>query len=70
MENEKIEGIRTDLWNNMSLQQLNEQRDLILQDMNKLQTMMQNAPDYIRGMHMALQHALDAVNQLIDHQIK
>lgn len=62
--------IRSDLWPTMSLSQLHKQRDLIVEKMSLLRSMMPfgAAPPTVRTLFSALQIALNDVTALIDNR--
>ena len=64
--NEKTE-IRTDLWHEMDINRLQNQRELIL---GKLSLLTQSAQSTtVVQIYKALQAALDAINNLIDNNL-
>lgn len=66
-ENDPSIQIRTDLWPTMSISQLNRQRELMLDNISKLQSMVDSHGNpSIRNMYAALQVGLQDLNKLID----
>lgn len=62
--------VRADMWPTMTLSQLHHQRDLIVDKLSKLQSMMPfgAAPATVAGLYKALQIALQDVMALIDNK--
>ncbi len=58
--------IRTDLWLSMDINELNNQRDLILTKISLLSQL--TSTQTVINIHSALQHALQDINQLIDYR--
>lgn len=65
--NNEENEIRTDLWHEMDLDRLQNQRDLILSKLGLL-AQSQKTPTVLR-IAEALQHALETINQLIDQSM-
>jgi hypothetical protein len=66
-ENDPSIQVRTDLWSTMNTGQLNRQRELMLDHLSKLQSIMGgNANPSILNMYSALQLGLKDLNKIID----
>lgn len=66
-ENDPSTQVRTDLWGTMNTSQLNRQRELMLDHISKLQSIMGgNANPSILNMYKALQMGLEDLNKIID----
>lgn len=66
-ENDPSIQVRTDLWSTMNMSQLTNQRELMLDHISNLQTIMGgNANPSILNMYSALQLGLKDLNKLID----
>ena len=66
-ENDPSVQVRTDLWPTMNITQLTKQRELMLNHISKLMTIMgDNASVSVRNMYGALQTGLNDLNKLID----
>jgi hypothetical protein len=68
-ENDPQVQVRTDLWPTMNIAQLTRQRELMLDHLSKLQSIMTDNPGTtIRNMYGALQTGLKDLSNLIDHR--
>ena len=66
---EKLTEIRTDLWGEMDPKQLNDQRELIMDKISLLQSMMGgNQNPTVMGLYTVMQHALADISNLIDYR--
>lgn len=63
----KHTDIRTDLWGNMSIHELADQRDLIVTKQTMLLEIINSVPA-AKGLYQALQHALDDIDGLISQR--
>jgi hypothetical protein len=62
--------IRTDLWNTMNVQELSNQRDLIITKLTLVGSMISgNATPSILGLYKVFQQALEDINRLIDTRL-
>jgi hypothetical protein len=67
---EENEQIRADKWCNMSLNELNKQRDILLQKISMLSTLGINSSPTINALYKAHQQAYDHLNEIIDNRFK
>jgi hypothetical protein len=68
-ENDPQVQVRTDLWPTMNIAQLNRQREIMLDHLSKLQSIMSESPGpTLRNMYGALQTGLKDLSDLIDHR--
>jgi hypothetical protein len=66
-ENDPSIQVRTDLWSTMNMTQLNRQRELLLDKISKVQSIMgASANPSLINMYGALQMGLKDLNKLID----
>lgn len=66
---EKLTEIRRDLWEDMDPKQLNDQRELIMDKINLLLSMMGgNANPTVIGLYTVMQHALGDISSLIEQR--
>lgn len=69
-ENDPSIQLRTDLWSTMTASQLNRQREMLLDKISKLQSIMGGIPHpSILNMHSALQLGLDDIGHIIDYKM-
>jgi hypothetical protein len=69
-ENDPSLQVRTDMWSTMSTSQLTRQRELMLDKLSKLQSMMGGvANPTILNMYSALQMGMQDLNNIIDHKM-
>jgi hypothetical protein len=66
---EQYVDIRTDLWANMSVTQLQQQRDIVANKMSLLYDIITTMPA-ARDIYMAMTRALDDLDQLLDAKQK
>jgi hypothetical protein len=64
--------VRTDLWHEMTQQQLLHQRDLIVTKMATLLSMSSfgNIPPNLQGIYKALQRGMDTLDEMINKKIQ
>jgi hypothetical protein len=68
-ENDPSVQVRTDLWNTMNSSQLNRQRELLLDKLSKIQSIMiGTATPSILNIYNAIQLGLDDITTLIDRK--
>ena len=68
-ENDPSVQVRTDLWGSMTMIQLTKQRDMMVNHISRLQSIMGgNANPTILNMYSALQLGLEDLNQIIDNK--
>lgn len=71
MTTERPADIRTDLWNTMSASELSQQRDIINERLSLLYSVAHSGTmPAARDIYLALSHALDDVNALIENHTK
>ena len=71
-ENDPIDEVRSDLWGEMNLKQLDNQRMLLSKRLQAIQTVMSSGmtnPTTI-GLRAAMEHAMEILNSMIVKQAK